>query len=143
APATRRISISPRRSTACCGTSWRACRRPSATIGACRRERARNNLAVLAQGIATSTSSSCSAPARAEMRERGLGYLAAPGLDADALLLDVVHTLGTDRVDLVDLARAGAQVRFQAARDGRVLYEGRSGAFGTSSRTPASLRDHL
>ena len=60
-----------------------------------------------------------------------LGYLAAPGFDADALLLDVVSALGTDRVDLVDLARAGAQIRYRAARDGRVLHESQPGAFGT------------
>jgi predicted nucleotidyltransferase len=58
-----------------------------------------------------------------------LGYLAARGLDADTLLLDLVNTLGTDRIDLVDLARAGAQIRFRAARDGRVLHEAQPGAF--------------
>jgi len=70
--------------------------------------------------------------ARGDAGERSdwdLGYLAAADLDADALLLDVVNTLETDRVDLVDLARAGAQVRFRAARDGRVLHEGQPGAF--------------
>ena len=64
--------------------------------------------------------------ARGEARERSdwdLGYLADPGLDPDALLLDLVNAFGTDRIDLVDLARAGAQVRFRAAGDGRVLYE--------------------
>ena len=59
-----------------------------------------------------------------------LGYLAETGLDPDALLLDVVDTLGSDRVDLVDLARAGAQVAFRAAAEGRVLYEAAPGVFG-------------
>ena len=59
-----------------------------------------------------------------------LGYLARHGMDADALLLSLVRALGTDRVDLVDLARAGAQVRFRAARDGRALYEAQPGLFG-------------
>ena len=70
--------------------------------------------------------------ARGDARERSdwdLGYLAGPGMDADALLLDVVNALGTDRVDLVDLARAGGQVRFRAARDGRPLHEAPPGAF--------------
>jgi predicted nucleotidyltransferase len=70
--------------------------------------------------------------ARGDAREGSdwdLGYLAESGMDADALLLDVVNTLGTDRVDLVDLARAGAQIRFRAARDGRVLHEARPGLF--------------
>lgn len=59
-----------------------------------------------------------------------LGYLAREGFDPDALLLDLVNALGTDRIDLVDLARAGAQVRFRAAGDGRVLYEAEPGLFG-------------
>ena len=70
--------------------------------------------------------------ARGDARKQSdwdLGYLAEPGLDADALLLDVVNTLATDRVDLVDLARAGAQLRFRAARDGQVLHEAEPGLF--------------
>lgn len=59
-----------------------------------------------------------------------LGYLAREGFDPDALLLDLVNALGTDRIDLVDLARAGAQVRFRAAGDGRVLHEAEPGLFG-------------
>ena len=58
-----------------------------------------------------------------------LGYLAGPELDPSALLLDVVTALGTDRVDLVDLARAGAQVRFRAAADGRIVYAADQGTF--------------
>jgi predicted nucleotidyltransferase len=70
--------------------------------------------------------------ARGDAREQSdwdLGYLAGPGMDADALLLDVVNALGTDRVDLVDLARAGGQIRFRAARDGRPLHEAPPGTF--------------
>jgi predicted nucleotidyltransferase len=58
-----------------------------------------------------------------------LGYLAGAGFDPDALLLDLVTRLGTDRVDLVDLARAGAQLRFRAAAEGRVLHESQAGCF--------------
>jgi len=70
--------------------------------------------------------------ARADARPTSdwdLGYLAADGLDPDALLLDLVRVLGTDRVDLVDLERAGAQIRYRAAAEGRVVHEGRPGAF--------------
>jgi predicted nucleotidyltransferase len=56
-----------------------------------------------------------------------LGYLAEAAMDPDALLLDLVDALGTDRVDLVDLTRAGAQIAFRAAADGRVLYEAAPG----------------
>ena len=70
--------------------------------------------------------------ARADARPTSdwdLGYVGTEGLDPDALLLDVVRALGTDRVDLVDLERAGAQIRYRAAADGRVVHEGRPGAF--------------
>lgn len=70
--------------------------------------------------------------ARRDSREGSdwdLGYLAGPEMDPSALLLGVVTALGTDRVDLVDLARAGAQVRFRAAAEGRVLYAAAEGAF--------------
>ena len=70
--------------------------------------------------------------ARRDAREGSdwdLGYLAGPELDPSALLLDVVTALGTDRVDLVDLARAGAQVRFRAAADGRIVYAADQGTF--------------
>lgn len=59
-----------------------------------------------------------------------LGYLAREGFAPDVLLLDLVHALATDRIDLVDLGRAGAQVRFRAARDGRLLHEAEPGIFG-------------
>jgi predicted nucleotidyltransferase len=50
-----------------------------------------------------------------------LGYLAADGLDVGLLHADLVQALGTDDVDLVDLARASALLRFEAARHGRVV----------------------
>lgn len=58
-----------------------------------------------------------------------VGYLAAPGVDPGTLLADVVRAVGSDEVDLVDLDRAGGQLRFRAARDGRVLFEVRPGVF--------------
>jgi hypothetical protein len=41
----------------------------------------------------------------------------------------VTGLLGTDAVDLVDLAATSALLRFRAARDGAVLLERRDGAF--------------
>lgn len=55
------------------------------------------------------------------------GYLGRD-LDPDALLAAIVEATGSDRVDLVDLGRAGGVLRFRAARDGCVLYESRPGA---------------
>jgi hypothetical protein len=55
--------------------------------------------------------------------------VATDSLDPDALLLNLIRALGTDRVDLVDLDRAGAQIRYRAAAEGRVVHEGRPRAF--------------
>lgn len=49
-----------------------------------------------------------------------LGYLG--DIDPADLLDAVASALGTDDVDLVDLARAGALLRFEAGRDGIRLY---------------------
>ena len=57
-----------------------------------------------------------------ETSDWDLGYLADASFDPLRLLGDLVAILGTDRVDLVDLRPAGAQVRFRAARDGRPLH---------------------
>ena len=51
------------------------------------------------------------------------GYIGERGLDVDGLLAQLIETLGTDRVDLVDLDRASGLLRYRAARDGRLLYE--------------------
>lgn len=56
-----------------------------------------------------------------------LGYLAADDLDPARLHVDISHCLGTDDVDLVDLARASALLRFEAARHGRCIYEATPG----------------
>jgi uncharacterized protein len=50
------------------------------------------------------------------------GYLGSIALDADSLLATLVTSVGSDRIDLVDLARAGGQLRFRAARDGMPLH---------------------
>lgn len=59
------------------------------------------------------------------------GYLAGPALDPAALQADLVSSLGTEDVDVVDLARASGQLRHRVAADGVVLFEGRPGAFET------------
>ena len=57
-----------------------------------------------------------------------LGYLAGDPFDPAACLGELVSVLGTDRVDLADLARANGLIRYRAARDGRLVYEARPGA---------------
>jgi predicted nucleotidyltransferase len=58
-----------------------------------------------------------------------VAYLADERLDRDALLSDLIRGLDTDRIDLVDLDRAGGLVRFRVARDGRVVFEAHADAF--------------
>jgi predicted nucleotidyltransferase len=55
------------------------------------------------------------------------GYLASARLDAAGLLAALVETTGSDRIDLVDLQRAGGLLRYRAARDGQVVYESQPG----------------
>jgi predicted nucleotidyltransferase len=64
--------------------------------------------------------------ARAEahaLSDWDFGYLADPGFDPDALLAVLARALGADRVDLVDLDRAGALLRYRVARDGVLIAE--------------------
>lgn len=63
-----------------------------------------------------------------------LAYLAderegAPAPDPVGLLALVTGVLGTDAVDMVDLASASALLRFRAARDGVLLLEADEGVF--------------
>lgn len=51
-----------------------------------------------------------------------LGYLADPWFDPDALLADAIQALGSDRIDLADLARASGQLRYRAAAEAQVLF---------------------
>ncbi len=50
------------------------------------------------------------------------GYLSDERFDPDALRADLTRVLETEHVDLVDLERASAQLRFRAARDGQILF---------------------
>ena len=56
------------------------------------------------------------------------GYLAEAGFDAGSFLGMLVSTVGSDRVDLIDLDRVSGQLRYRAAADGIVITE-RPGAF--------------
>jgi predicted nucleotidyltransferase len=49
-------------------------------------------------------------------------YVADGTFDVAALQLDLVDTLGTDQLDVVNLEQAGALLRFRAARDGIVVF---------------------
>lgn len=55
------------------------------------------------------------------------GYLGDSRLDVAGLLANLVETLHDERIDLADLAVAGALLRYRAARDGEVLFEARPG----------------
>ena len=50
--------------------------------------------------------------------------------DPDGLLASLADLLKADRIDLVDLARAGALLRHRVARDGVLVFERASGRFG-------------
>jgi predicted nucleotidyltransferase len=56
-------------------------------------------------------------------------YEADSMFDADALLAALADSLKADRIDLVDLGRAGALLRHRVARDGVVLFERTPGRF--------------
>jgi len=49
--------------------------------------------------------------------------------DLDHLYLAIAPRLRTDRLDVIDLRRAGPLLAFQVARTGRLLFERRPGAF--------------
>jgi predicted nucleotidyltransferase len=57
------------------------------------------------------------------------GYVGQPAFDPDALIAGLADRLHADRIDLVDLTRAGALLRYRVARDGVVLFERRPGLF--------------
>ncbi len=56
-------------------------------------------------------------------------YRADSTFDADGLLAQLADVLKADRIDLVDLDRAGALLRYRAARDGVLLFEAEAGTF--------------
>ena len=50
-------------------------------------------------------------------------------IDPDVLLADLGEAVKANRVDLVDVARAGALLRHRIARDGRLLFQRNPGQF--------------
>lgn len=57
------------------------------------------------------------------------GFLADDSPDVLAMMAEISRAVGSDRVDLADLRRASALLRFRAARDGVLAYEARAGVF--------------
>ncbi len=51
------------------------------------------------------------------------------GFDPDALQAELVGALGSDRIDLVDLNRGSALLRFRVAAEGVPLYQADPSAF--------------
>ncbi|MBW0114712.1 type VII toxin-antitoxin system MntA family adenylyltransferase antitoxin [Pseudonocardia abyssalis] len=58
-----------------------------------------------------------------------IGVLTDGRVDLGALTADLTAVLGTDAVDVVDLDRTSALLRYRAARDGIALLESRPDAF--------------
>ena len=64
--------------------------------------------------------------ARGDAHDRSdwdFAYVAEATMDPDALLAALVETLGADRIDLVNLASAGALLRFRVAETGSLIFE--------------------
>lgn len=57
------------------------------------------------------------------------GFLADGSLDPLAIMAALAEAVGSERLDLVDLARASGLLRYRAARDGVLVYEARPGIF--------------
>ena len=58
-----------------------------------------------------------------------LGYIGEGQSDVELLRDRFMQVLGTDSIDLVDLSRASALLRFQAASEGKPILEGAPGVF--------------
>jgi predicted nucleotidyltransferase len=56
-------------------------------------------------------------------------YEADRNFDPDALVARLVEHLRADRIDVADLDRAGALLRYRVARDGVVVFERTAGRF--------------
>ena len=70
--------------------------------------------------------------ARGESHPRSdwdLAYLSDGNFDPATFRADLVLSLGTDQIDLVNLERASGLLRYRAARDGVVLYQASPLAF--------------
>ena len=57
------------------------------------------------------------------------GFLADSAVDPLTIMAALAEAVGSERLDLVDLARASGLLRYRAARDGVLVYEARPGIF--------------
>ena len=57
------------------------------------------------------------------------GFLANGPLDSLQLMAALAEVVGSERLDLVNLARASGLLRYRTARDGMVVYEAQAGIF--------------
>jgi predicted nucleotidyltransferase len=64
-----------------------------------------------------------------ERSDWDFAYLADAGMEPDVLLTALVDATGSDTVDIADLDRAGALLRFRVARDGVAVHEAAPGLF--------------
>lgn len=67
--------------------------------------------------------------ARGDGADWDFGVLTDGRVDLAALTSSLTGLLGTDAVDVVDLDRTSALLRYRAARDGVALWERQAGAF--------------
>ncbi len=74
-------------------------------------------------------------PVEAHPNDLDIGVLFEPGVRPDllALLADLVATLGTEHIDLLDAQRASETARRRAIADGRPLYESEPTAYATAA----------
>lgn len=64
-----------------------------------------------------------------EQSDWDFAYEADASFDPDHLLGRLSEYLQADRIDLVDLSRVGALLRYRVARDGVVIFESNRGRF--------------
>jgi predicted nucleotidyltransferase len=57
------------------------------------------------------------------------GYLSDGSADPAAIATALGRVVGSERLDLVDLARAGGLLRYRVARDGVLVFEATPGSF--------------
>ena len=57
------------------------------------------------------------------------GFLSEGSVDPLTVIAALSETVGSERIDLVDLARASGLLRYRAARDGVLVFEARPGTF--------------
>jgi len=57
------------------------------------------------------------------------GFFADSSVDPLTIMAALAEAVGSERLDLVDLARASGLLRYRAARDGVLVYEARPGIF--------------